>query len=82
LHKLKDEDIKRRSERSTPEDPMGSPSTQSTPRIVVETISTVNHLEDGYTWKKYGQKKVKGSQFMRNYFKCTCEGCPGTLNSL
>lgn len=31
------------------------------PRIVVETISEVDVIEDGYRWRKYGQKLVKGN---------------------
>jgi len=32
--------------------------------------------EDGYNWRKYGQKQVKGSEYPRSYYKCTHTSCP------
>ncbi|KAG8380305.1 hypothetical protein BUALT_Bualt06G0001800 [Buddleja alternifolia] len=34
------------------------------------------YSEDGYYWRKYGQKHVKGSEFPRSYYKCTNTNCP------
>lgn len=31
------------------------------PRVVVQTLSEVDILDDGYRWRKYGQKVVKGN---------------------
>ena len=31
------------------------------PRVVVQTTSEVDILDDGYRWRKYGQKIVKGN---------------------
>lgn len=31
------------------------------PRVVVQTMSEIDILDDGYRWRKYGQKVVKGN---------------------
>ncbi|XP_020080853.1 WRKY transcription factor SUSIBA2-like isoform X2 [Ananas comosus] len=46
------------------------------PRVVVQTISEVDILDDGYRWRKYGQKVVRGNPNPRSYYKCTFNGCP------
>lgn len=37
-------------------------------RFAFMTKSEVDHLEDGYRWRKYGQKAVKNSPFPRYFF--------------
>lgn len=34
-------------------------------KIVLQTRSEVDFLDDGYKWRKYGQKVVKGTQHPR-----------------
>ncbi|XP_062202414.1 probable WRKY transcription factor 3 [Phragmites australis] len=70
-HKVEDGDTesKRRniqisSQRTLPE-----------PKIIVQTTSEVDLLDDGYRWRKYGQKVVKGNPHPRSYYKCTYAGC-------
>ncbi|KAF5745435.1 hypothetical protein HS088_TW07G01019 [Tripterygium wilfordii] len=45
------------------------------PRFAFMTKSDVDHLEDGYRWRKYGQKAVKNSPFPRSYYRCTNSKC-------
>ncbi|KAK5783750.1 WRKY transcription factor 23-like [Gossypium arboreum] len=48
---------------------------QREPRFAFMTKSEVDHLEDGYRWRKYGQKAVKNSPFPRSYYRCTTISC-------
>ncbi|XP_042059135.1 probable WRKY transcription factor 43 [Salvia splendens] len=45
------------------------------PRFAFQTRSSVDILDDGYRWRKYGQKAVKNNKFPRSYYRCTREGC-------
>lgn len=45
------------------------------PRFAFLTKSEVDHLEDGYRWRKYGQKAVKNSPYPRSYYRCTTQKC-------
>uniref|UniRef100_A0ACD5ULZ9 Uncharacterized protein n=1 Tax=Avena sativa TaxID=4498 RepID=A0ACD5ULZ9_AVESA len=44
-------------------------------KIIVSTPSDVDLLDDGYRWRKYGQKVVRGNPHPRSYYKCTYQGC-------
>ncbi|XP_010265585.1 PREDICTED: probable WRKY transcription factor 32 [Nelumbo nucifera] len=46
------------------------------PKIVVQAAGDVGISGDGYRWRKYGQKMVKGNPYPRSYYKCTSAGCP------
>ncbi|KAF8719487.1 hypothetical protein HU200_024210 [Digitaria exilis] len=54
----------------------GGNRTVQEPRVVVQTMSDIDVLDDGYRWRKYGQKVVKGNPNPRSYYKCTTAGCP------
>ncbi|KAL6135140.1 hypothetical protein ACLB2K_067368 [Fragaria x ananassa] len=43
---------------------------------VVQTMSEVDIVNDGYRWRKYGQKLVKGNPNPRSYYRCSNPGCP------
>ncbi|KAL1806744.1 hypothetical protein ACET3Z_029812 [Daucus carota] len=51
------------------------PKKQREPRFAFMTQSDIDNLDDGYRWRKYGQKAVKNSPFPRNYYRCTSAGC-------
>ncbi|CAA7404691.1 unnamed protein product [Spirodela intermedia] len=70
--------------RSHPEASGGSPPSQKSenkrekkniPRFAFQTRSVVDVLDDGYRWRKYGQKAVKNAKFPRSYFRCIHQGC-------
>jgi hypothetical protein len=42
-----------------------SQKTVTEPKIIVQTRSEVDLLDDGYRWRKYGQKVVKGNPHPR-----------------
>ncbi|KAG2586560.1 probable WRKY transcription factor 12 [Panicum virgatum] len=45
------------------------------PRFCFKTMSDVDVLDDGYKWRKYGQKIVKNTQHPRSYYRCTQDNC-------
>lgn len=42
----------------------------------ISSVAIDKPADDGYNWRKYGQKQVKGSEFPRSYYKCTHLNCP------
>ncbi|KAJ4972379.1 hypothetical protein NE237_005478 [Protea cynaroides] len=45
-------------------------------KCMVPSASGDRPSYDGYNWRKYGQKQVKGSKYPRSYYKCTHPNCP------
>ncbi|MED6120563.1 WRKY transcription factor [Stylosanthes scabra] len=58
------------------EDISAAGESRTAPRVVIQTRSEIDILDDGYRWRKYGQKVVKGNLNPRSYYKCTSLGCP------
>ncbi|KAG5521396.1 hypothetical protein RHGRI_033834 [Rhododendron griersonianum] len=68
-------EAKRRNTEMRDSEPALSHRAVAEPRIIVQTTSEVDLLDDGYRWRKYGQKVVKGNPYPRSYYKCTSPGC-------
>ncbi|XP_009405753.3 probable WRKY transcription factor 43 isoform X2 [Musa acuminata AAA Group] len=45
------------------------------PRFAFQTKSPNDILDDGYRWRKYGQKAVKNSAYPRSYYRCIHHTC-------
>ncbi|ABO98812.1 predicted protein [Ostreococcus lucimarinus CCE9901] len=64
-----DDDAGDRPRRSYPHS-----TSRSTTTVAAHAPSSAH--ADGYRWRKYGQKNIKGSSFPRSYYRCTERGCP------
>ncbi|XP_068666610.1 probable WRKY transcription factor 43 [Aristolochia californica] len=47
----------------------------ASPRFAFQTRSANDILDDGYRWRKYGQKAVKNNNYPRSYYRCTHHTC-------
>ena len=57
-------------------DQQAPPPLPAAAAVVTATTFADRPSEDGYNWRKYGQKQVKGSEYPRSYYKCTHVNCP------
>ncbi|XWS55760.1 hypothetical protein CRYUN_Cryun09bG0028300 [Craigia yunnanensis] len=55
---------------------VGSQNMEEDPKILPAAGNSDRPSYDGYNWRKYGQKQVKGSEYPRSYYKCTHPNCP------
>ncbi|KAH7289387.1 hypothetical protein KP509_31G072800 [Ceratopteris richardii] len=51
------------------------PKKQRGAMLSIKIASNVDVLDDGFRWRKYGQKPVKGCPYARSYYKCTSKEC-------
>lgn len=52
-----------------------------TKQVRVSSETAQCHSNDGYSWRKYGQKVILGTRFPRSYYRCTqrhVQGCLAT----
>lgn len=55
---------------------IASQNMEEDPKALPPTANADRPSYDGYNWRKYGQKQVKGSEYPRSYYKCTHPNCP------
>lgn len=51
-------------------------SSDGSTRYAIKTTTDADVIDDGYRWRKYGQKPVKNSDHPRSYYRCTTLNCP------
>ncbi|XP_042374584.1 WRKY transcription factor WRKY24-like [Zingiber officinale] len=44
-------------------------------KYLVVALADIDVINDGYRWRKYGSKVVKGNSNPRSYYRCTNSGC-------
>ncbi|XP_038982288.1 probable WRKY transcription factor 4 isoform X1 [Phoenix dactylifera] len=69
-------DPKRRSTENTILDLAPVLKTIRETKVILQTACDVSLTSDGYRWRKYGRKFVKGNPNPRSYYRCTHIGCP------
>eukprot|EP01018_Ginkgo_biloba_P004662 Gb_26412 [translate_table: standard] len=50
-------------------------STDGRKRKIIIQVRSEEVLEDGYRWRKYGEKAMKNSSVPRSYYKCSDKKC-------
>ncbi|KAL1191811.1 WRKY transcription factor 1 [Cardamine amara subsp. amara] len=75
-HKDIDSSASKRRKKGGNIEPSPVERTTNESRNVVHTQTMFDIVNDGYRWRKYGQKSVKGSPYPRSYYRCSSSGCP------
>ncbi|KAM7252688.1 hypothetical protein ACFE04_008197 [Oxalis oulophora] len=73
---ISDSEPKKRMKKCNSENSTDLSKPEKKPKFVVHAAGDVGISGDGYRWRKYGQKMVKGNPHPRNYYRCTSAGCP------
>lgn len=60
-----------RSDQSNKKRRMSEKNKKEKVKICVGTGQEGTPLDDGYCWRKYGQKDIHGSKYPRGYYRCT-----------
>ncbi|KAF8066460.1 hypothetical protein N665_1155s0012 [Sinapis alba] len=54
---------------------MGDTRQNGTKMVIIQVESEEDHPDDGFQWRKYGQKVVTGNANPRSYYRCTYTEC-------
>ncbi|KAL1193019.1 putative WRKY transcription factor 10 [Cardamine amara subsp. amara] len=54
---------------------IGTTRKNKTQRVILQMESEEDNPDDGFRWRKYGNKVIKGNPNPRSYYKCSSDGC-------
>ncbi|KAL5075559.1 hypothetical protein RYX36_014543 [Vicia faba] len=74
-----DRDFKNRDDHNTPRKRNTLPIRWTKQIRVTPGIALEGPLDDGYSWRKYGQKDILGATHPRGYYRCTHRNIQGCL---
>ncbi|XP_058781467.1 probable WRKY transcription factor 41 [Vicia villosa] len=74
-----DRDFKNRDDHNTPRKRNTLPIRWTKQIRVTPGIAVEGPLDDGYSWRKYGQKDILGATHPRGYYRCTHRNIQGCL---
>ncbi|KAF8048718.1 hypothetical protein N665_2425s0003 [Sinapis alba] len=74
-HNIVEEPLSQKRRRNVGSNMIGITRQNKAQRFLIQVESEEDHPDDGFRWRRYGQKVVAGNANRRRYYRCTYIGC-------